>query len=719
MADTTTYPTGVQYREALFNTGISFRDPELRGGQPVLDPLGMPKAISGNFASVFTIRGTDGRRWAVKCFTRNVRDQAIRYEAVSKTLRKVGSQWKVEFQYLPEGVLCQGAWYPALKMEWVDATGLLPYIQDHLSDHAKLAALAGRFADLVRDLSLNGIAHGDLQHGNILVTPSGDLKLVDYDGMFVPGLEALGASEFGHPNYQSPLRTRATWGPDIDRFSSWVIYASLTALALDPALWSTLHADGDEALLFHQSDFADRAGSRARFALARSSVPQLREIASDIDFLWAPDLTVVPPLGAILRPGDSSTRTVRNGSSSTAAGTDWLTPQLRAASAARTASQAAGPTGTAAWLTTHLPPTPQVDFDRPPAANRFVFFMLSSLAAAPLLLSILVPAILPSDTLFLALILITTLVEYRGSPAVREKRGSRHAFTERRYAAAKASQAVAELEGAVRELDREEERSKSRLGGQSDKARADEQRETAAIDKRLAAETKRRDREIGGLQTKARVEEQSALHALQREHVTEQLRAARVSSAPGIGATLAATLAASGIATAADFTGIRYAQGPRGPRKAFLIRRNGSTVSPRGIGLKKAQSLNNWRLTVESRARATQPTVLPLARRGAITDKYTQQLRVLENDQRTAQAQAVTEQDAVRRKWAKVQTDIAREVNEAIAHFARQRAEKAPEIAAARERSGTADWQRDFAKRELARYRRIRYAHYLRRLITG
>jgi hypothetical protein len=366
-----------------------------------------------------------------------------------------------------------------------------------------------------------------------------------------------------------------------------------------------------------------------------------------------------------------------------------------------------------------LPPTPQVDFDRPPATNRAVFFMLCFLAAIPLLLSIIIPAVLPSDTIFLAIILIMTLVEYRGSPAVREKRGSRHVFTERRYAAAKASQAVADLEGAVRELDREEDRSKSRLGGKSDKARADEKGEIAATEKRLAAETKRRDREIGGLQTKARVEEQSMLRGLQREHANEQLRVARVSSAPGIGATLAATLAASGIATAADFTGIRYAQGPRGPRRAYLVRRNGSTVSPRGIGVKKAQSLNNWRLAVESRARATQPTALPPARRSAIADKYAQRLRSLENDQRTARAQAVTQQDAVRTKWATVHADIARELNDAIARFAQQRAEKAPEIVAARERSGAADWQRDFAKRELARYRRIRYTRYLRRLITG
>ena len=723
MADSSSYPTGVQYREALFNTSIAFRDPELRGGEPVLDPLGMPKAISGNFASVFAVQGADGRRWAVKCFTRYVRDQAIRYEQVSKALRNVSSQWKVEFDYLPEGLLCQGVWYPALKMEWVEATGLLPYVQGHLRDQAKLADLAARFADLVRDLSLNGIAHGDLQHGNILVTPSGDLKLVDYDGMFVPGLEALGASEIGHPNYQSPLRTKANWGPDIDRFSSWVIYASLIALALDPMLWSALHAKGDEALLFHQRDFTDRDGSRARFALARSTVPQLREVARDIDFLWAPDLAIVPPLEPILTPGVTRTQTAGRavrGSASAAAGTDWLTGQLRAASvAAHAASQAVGPTGTAAWLTTHLPQAPKVDFARPPVTDRYVFFLFSFLAAIPLLLSVFTPAILPADAIVWVIIVVITFVAYWRSPLVREKRESRRVFADRRYAAAKASQAVADLESAQRKLDREEDRSKSVLDEKSGKARADEQREITAIDKRLAAETKRRNREIDALQTKARAEERNALRVLQKNHRDEHLRAARVRTAPGIGVTLAVTLAASGIVTAADFTGIRYAQGPRGPRKAYLVRRNGVVVSPRGVGVKKAESLNNWRLAIDSRARATQPTALPLEQRGAITDKYAQRLRSLENDQRAARARAATQQDAVRTKWATVHADIARELNDVTARFAQLRADQTPEIAAARERSGTADWQRDFAKRELARYRRIRYTRYLRKLVTG
>jgi hypothetical protein len=58
-----------------------------------------------------------------------------------------------------------------------------------------------------------GVAHGDLQHGNVLLVPATDtdrlsLKLVDYDGMFVPALTGAQTGEVGHPAYQHPQRYR-------------------------------------------------------------------------------------------------------------------------------------------------------------------------------------------------------------------------------------------------------------------------------------------------------------------------------------------------------------------------------------------------------------------------------------------------------------------------------------------------------------------------------
>ena len=78
------------------------------------------------------------QRWAVKCFTRFVDHQEERYQRISEALRTVKKPWRVEFDYLSEGVMCEGHWYPALKMEWVDAVELIPFIEKHLWDPQSL-----------------------------------------------------------------------------------------------------------------------------------------------------------------------------------------------------------------------------------------------------------------------------------------------------------------------------------------------------------------------------------------------------------------------------------------------------------------------------------------------------------------------------------------------------------------------------------------------------
>jgi hypothetical protein len=142
-------------------------------------------------------------------------------------------------------------------------------------------------------------------------------------------------------------------------------------------------------------------------------------------------------------------------------------------------------------------------------------------------------------------------------------------------------------------------------------------------------------------------------------------------------------------------------------------------VNPRGIGEKKAQALNGWRLTVESGARAAQPTVLPRAQQSAIADKYTQQIRSLENDKQVVRRQTAEQRETLRKRWAVTHKEIEQELNDVTVRFGRLRAEKDTEIAAARQHTETAIWRRDFTQRELGRYQSIRYRNYLKRLVKG
>ncbi|NED78734.1 hypothetical protein G3I76_01300, partial [Streptomyces sp. SID11233] len=103
------FPTGANYAEALQHPELCFRDADLQRGTVRQVPVLGPKAISGNFASVFSLTTRDGQRYALKCFTRDASAMSSRYAAVSATLQALDVQslsqpWPVDFSFLEQGV---------------------------------------------------------------------------------------------------------------------------------------------------------------------------------------------------------------------------------------------------------------------------------------------------------------------------------------------------------------------------------------------------------------------------------------------------------------------------------------------------------------------------------------------------------------------------------------------------------------------------------------
>jgi serine/threonine protein kinase len=176
--------------------------------------------------------------------------------AVSASTWRRQSFATFDFKFHEEGINVNQRWYPLLQMEWVEGERLNEYVRRHLSEPDKLQRVAQRVLQMVRDLQSAGIAHGDLQHGNILVCNE-DLRLVDYDGLWLPSLAGLPPSELGHPHYQHPDRLRGTathFDGNLDNFSLWVIVLGLYALSVDPSLWEQT-GWGDDWLLFRDEDF--------------------------------------------------------------------------------------------------------------------------------------------------------------------------------------------------------------------------------------------------------------------------------------------------------------------------------------------------------------------------------------------------------------------------------------------------------------------------------
>ncbi len=125
------WPSMTDYQEAIQNPGFCFSDPELRRGTPALDVLGLPKPITGGFASVYQMK-CGSRQYAVRCFLRYHPDQEARYAAISRYLQKVRLPYTVNFNLLKEGIKVRGQWYPILKMEWLNGQTLSTYIDQNL-----------------------------------------------------------------------------------------------------------------------------------------------------------------------------------------------------------------------------------------------------------------------------------------------------------------------------------------------------------------------------------------------------------------------------------------------------------------------------------------------------------------------------------------------------------------------------------------------------------
>ncbi len=251
------WPDGSAYVEAIQNT-TNLGDQELRSGTFETRANGLPKPYSGGFTTTFHYVTASGA-FAVRCFTRGNDDLERRYRAITEFLHYVQNDAFCQAEYIADGIRVTGKWWPIIKMQWIAGRQLNAEIEALLSDGAKLQVLAQKFRAMVNSLGVIGVAHGDLQHGNIIVS-NGELRLIDYDGIFLPDLSGMLASEFGHRNYQHPQRPQAAFDARLDRFSSLAIYTALVGLASDPTLWARYN--NDENILFRAQDFTSGGTSK-------------------------------------------------------------------------------------------------------------------------------------------------------------------------------------------------------------------------------------------------------------------------------------------------------------------------------------------------------------------------------------------------------------------------------------------------------------------------
>lgn len=291
----TRLPSMDLYNDAVQNPGKAFADPELARGEVVKNGLGLPKPASGGFALTYGVK-SGPKTYAVRLFHRHSPGLEKRYQQISAELARTASPYFVEFEFQPSGIVVQGGRFPVVKMAWAPGEVLGGWVKRNRSSKTSMLALRDQFRQLSAHLESRGIAHGDIQGGNVMVDSGPKIRLIDYDGMWVPPMPRGNGEELGHIHFQHPKRDRGSFGPSIDRFSFLVLELTLAALAEDPRLFDEFNTG--ENLVLQQTDYLDPRRSKALQRLRQISA--LRNLIDNFERVCLAPVDQVPTLSDFL-----------------------------------------------------------------------------------------------------------------------------------------------------------------------------------------------------------------------------------------------------------------------------------------------------------------------------------------------------------------------------------------------------------------------------------
>lgn len=249
------YPSISEYLQAVELSTLTLQT--LNHLVPQRKPDGQLYFSSGNFAVVFRMQDRrTGQLVALRCFLRDVPLRQIRLPVIARHFTENFSRYLLPFTYhwgemWVDTRFGSSAEFDLMIMPWVDGQPLASYVaeQCRTQNRDALQQITSRFDELAHWLINQPFAHGDLKPDNILVSPNGQLTLIDYDGFYVPALNGLTASETGTLPYRHPQRTPAHYNSHLDDFSLLALSLELHALSVAPDLYS----ESDSLLLNAQT----------------------------------------------------------------------------------------------------------------------------------------------------------------------------------------------------------------------------------------------------------------------------------------------------------------------------------------------------------------------------------------------------------------------------------------------------------------------------------
>ena len=279
-------------------------DSDIKSCIPMKNNSGNLWAKQGGQSYVVKVK-KNNREYAFRInFEQLSNEMMQRYDMLSKYLAANTLKYFIPFRFYPNSITYQGIKYSPILMDWVVTTNLKKHIKSHLQDKKAIKKLIEDFLNLVEYLHSKRISHGDLHHNNIRVTQNGDLVLLDYDSVYILGMEKFRDECKGYKGYQHPFHREKNefLSHKIDYYSELVIYISLKAIYECPSIWDEYDLENrEDALTFDASDYADIDNSKL-FKHISSLSPELQKLCEILRiYLNAEYLNSLMPLEEVLK----------------------------------------------------------------------------------------------------------------------------------------------------------------------------------------------------------------------------------------------------------------------------------------------------------------------------------------------------------------------------------------------------------------------------------
>ena len=277
-------PSKTQISDAVEDSS-SFLTPLLNGYEAETGILG-PNHYSGGFCIVFPVCKGSHKK-ALRVWHTEIEKVKERYKNISSEIAKVKKSFLANVEYVSNGLLVGKDKIDIVLMDWLKGQSLKQYIStiidstnSEIIKKQKLNKLADNLFVLFKEMHSLNFAHGDLQHDNILIDSSGDIKLIDYDNFYVPSLgKSTKQTTAGYNGYQHPIRkniSNVISSEKDDYFAELIIYLSIKAIAEDNSLWD-IAKDDDYALLLTHEDYIDIYHS--------ATYLKIKKLGGEFDFL--------------------------------------------------------------------------------------------------------------------------------------------------------------------------------------------------------------------------------------------------------------------------------------------------------------------------------------------------------------------------------------------------------------------------------------------------